>query len=502
IPLVARITDQYGNKVTGASVSWAVASGGGTLSPTTTVSDTGGRVRAQWTLGATVGTQSVIVSSTGLTGSPLTFTATATAVASSYASVGVGGSWDNPAAWSPAGIPGTLDDVTIGLSTSIVLTATAAVHTLNITGGTLDLGINELKVGGNVAAASATINGTGKLSMTGGGARTLSLAQVSNLYVDTSTVVSLGSNVTVTGNVAGTGNVSVAGQLWPNGHTLTVSNTNALSYGSQLSILPTGNLKMTLPADSVLAFNADFGGVASDTSLTAGFLRLDNSFSQSGDAKSFAPTGTHVTSLKATAFNNALRAITETAVPTRTRRSMAFNLLQFANPGYTASHFNILRLDHNNFAVDLGSNVYAHRVVTGDTLRTRTVSGSGSTLFMKDGSLVNLSFSGALLQVDSAVTTTQLDSVSFYAQAVTADQITINLTSGATPTLTNLSFGAAPTTGRYLVVNGAGTATMGNPNPGAHGGFVGTTGGAAISGWIASRNMTAATSGDWSTPAT
>jgi glucose/arabinose dehydrogenase len=46
------VTDRYGNPVAGVSVGWEVTAGGGVLSPATTVTDSGGRAAAQWTLGA------------------------------------------------------------------------------------------------------------------------------------------------------------------------------------------------------------------------------------------------------------------------------------------------------------------------------------------------------------------------------------------------------------------------------------------------------------------
>jgi hypothetical protein len=75
--LVVLVTDSLGNPVSAATVGWAIATGGGSLSGQTTATDPNGRVRATWTLGITPGAQSVTVTSTGLTGSPVTFTATA-----------------------------------------------------------------------------------------------------------------------------------------------------------------------------------------------------------------------------------------------------------------------------------------------------------------------------------------------------------------------------------------------------------------------------------------
>ena len=75
--LVVLVTDSLGNPVSATAVTWAVATGGGSLSGQTTATDPYGRVRAIWTLGITPGAQSVTATSTGLAGSPVTFTASA-----------------------------------------------------------------------------------------------------------------------------------------------------------------------------------------------------------------------------------------------------------------------------------------------------------------------------------------------------------------------------------------------------------------------------------------
>jgi hypothetical protein len=67
LPLLlgAQVTDAYGNPLAGVSVMWAVTSGGGSLSATTTTTDGTGRSSVQWTVGSTPGTQAVSASITG-----------------------------------------------------------------------------------------------------------------------------------------------------------------------------------------------------------------------------------------------------------------------------------------------------------------------------------------------------------------------------------------------------------------------------------------------------
>jgi hypothetical protein len=76
-----RVTDGNGNPVAGVSVTFAVASGAGTVEPTAAVITGADGVAAvtSWTLGATAGSNTLTATASGLTGSPLTFTATGTA---------------------------------------------------------------------------------------------------------------------------------------------------------------------------------------------------------------------------------------------------------------------------------------------------------------------------------------------------------------------------------------------------------------------------------------
>jgi len=88
-----RVSDVYGNPVSGVSVTWAVASGGGSVDDTggTTTGSDGLATVTSWTLGASVGANSLTATSAGLTGSPVTFTASATAAAPATITVVGGG---------------------------------------------------------------------------------------------------------------------------------------------------------------------------------------------------------------------------------------------------------------------------------------------------------------------------------------------------------------------------------------------------------------------------
>jgi Kelch motif protein/Big-like domain-containing protein len=74
-----RVTDQYGNPTSGITVTFTVTSGGGSVSGATPTPDASGIATVgSWTLGATPGANTLAAAASGLSGSPVTFTATGT----------------------------------------------------------------------------------------------------------------------------------------------------------------------------------------------------------------------------------------------------------------------------------------------------------------------------------------------------------------------------------------------------------------------------------------
>ncbi|MEA2722757.1 MAG: hypothetical protein QOH59_528 [Gemmatimonadales bacterium] len=86
-PLTVLATDVAGNPVPDVTVSWSVVSGGGSVTPSSTT-NVSGIATAVFTLGATLGEQSVQAEAAGL--SPVVFTATAIAAGSGLGVVGGG----------------------------------------------------------------------------------------------------------------------------------------------------------------------------------------------------------------------------------------------------------------------------------------------------------------------------------------------------------------------------------------------------------------------------
>ena len=78
-PLAIAVTTPDGAGVAGVAVQWTVTKGGGTLSASSVLTDGQGRASVIWTLGDAAGNQSVAATGTGLVGSPVNFSASATA---------------------------------------------------------------------------------------------------------------------------------------------------------------------------------------------------------------------------------------------------------------------------------------------------------------------------------------------------------------------------------------------------------------------------------------
>lgn len=78
LPLVVRVTDEFGNAVSGATINWASIAGGAVVSPASSTTDSLGRASASASLGATPGTAAVSATAPAV-GSSVTFTMTASA---------------------------------------------------------------------------------------------------------------------------------------------------------------------------------------------------------------------------------------------------------------------------------------------------------------------------------------------------------------------------------------------------------------------------------------
>jgi len=81
VPPAVIVADQHGNPVAGVAVTFAPGTGGGSVNPTTPVITGADGIAAvtTWILGTVAGPNTLTATSGTLVGSPVTFTATATA---------------------------------------------------------------------------------------------------------------------------------------------------------------------------------------------------------------------------------------------------------------------------------------------------------------------------------------------------------------------------------------------------------------------------------------
>ncbi|HWA40455.1 MAG TPA: Ig-like domain-containing protein, partial [Gemmatimonadales bacterium] len=99
--LIARVTDPFGNGISGITVTWQVTSGSGSVNAPTSLTTAGGQAAVSVTAGGTPGALQVEASVDSLTGSPVSFDLTVTPAASVII---VGSNFFSPAADTiPAG---------------------------------------------------------------------------------------------------------------------------------------------------------------------------------------------------------------------------------------------------------------------------------------------------------------------------------------------------------------------------------------------------------------
>jgi len=127
-PLVVLVNDASAHPAAGISVIFAVTSGGGSVGSPTATTDAAGHAQTTWTLGTATGTQTVSATVSGAAGSPVTFSATATAAAvSSVAKLaGDNQSWvaGQPVPTPPSvSVKDQFNNPTAGVAVSFAVTA-------------------------------------------------------------------------------------------------------------------------------------------------------------------------------------------------------------------------------------------------------------------------------------------------------------------------------------------------------------------------------------------
>ena len=286
-PLAVLVTDANANPVSGATVNWTVATGGGSVSAASSVSNASGIATIVWTLGASAGTQSVTAASVGLAGSPVTFTASATLAIANLIWTGAGGTaWTTAASWSPAVVPGASDSVYIPAGgTQPIIQAPVSVTHLYAAAGSVVTVANfaTVTVSGNLDAGSSFGGATAVVNLAGNGTLKGTMTASLNLNGGTHTL---------------TGPLSVSSAMVLNGGSLVMNGQTATSQN--FATFGASTLTMTNAADALTVVNATFGGGAETGLLTNGTLTVNGNFTQNSPANGFDASGSHTVVMSGT----------------------------------------------------------------------------------------------------------------------------------------------------------------------------------------------------------
>jgi len=196
-----RVSDQYGNPVILVTVTFAIGSGGGSVTGATATSVEGGIATVgSWTLGATPGVNTLTATASGLAGSPVTFTATGTASAVSAARTTV--------AAAPATVAASTGD-----HASVISITARDDGGFPVAGATVTLAATGT---GNALAqpnAPTDANGvaTGSLSATSAGSKTISATVKGVAVTQTATVTVTSAAPAAIAKNAGDGQTAAVG---------------------------------------------------------------------------------------------------------------------------------------------------------------------------------------------------------------------------------------------------------------------------------------------------
>jgi N-acetylneuraminic acid mutarotase len=159
-----RVTDQYGNPAYGVTVTFTVTGGGGTVTGATVNPDANGIAAVgSWTLGPAPGPNSLAATASGLSGSPVTFTATGT--------VGAVSATQSTVTANPTAI-----HTSTGAVTSTITVTARDAGGFPISGATVALAASGAGVVLTQPASPTDVNGvaTGTLSSSVAGSKTVS----------------------------------------------------------------------------------------------------------------------------------------------------------------------------------------------------------------------------------------------------------------------------------------------------------------------------------------
>ena len=245
-PLVVQVKDASGNGVSGVSVSWAVTAGGGSLSGTTSTTNSQGEASVTLRAGSSESDNTVTASASGLTGSPVTFTA----VAVTPSAIGITGGNNQTARLSQP----LAAELEVRVSAGDGGAVPGAAVTWMVTGGS-----------GSVSASSTTTDSDGRASV----GWTLGAAVGGN-----TADASAGSGVTASFAADGTQPVSVT------------VNMQGIAF-----VAPGGGDDITIMlGDTVVWVNQDaVQHTATSNSVPGGGMSFDSGLLSQGQSFTFVP---------------------------------------------------------------------------------------------------------------------------------------------------------------------------------------------------------------------
>src|SRR5581483_3709303 len=270
------VTDQYGNPVSGVAVTFAVGSGGGSLTGAAqSTGATGAASVGSWKLGTTAGANTLTATSAGLAGSPITFNATGTADALDHLVISPASSSIDADTGSQSFTAEGRDqfDNTLGDVTSST--------TFTVPGGSCVAAVCTVTTAGTYTVTGTMLgaHGTASLTVTAGAATTLSVNGGNNQTATVNTTVGTDPSVLVTDQYGNpVGGVPVTFAVASGGGSLTGANattdaTGVASVGSWTLGTSAGANSLTASVSGLTSVTFDATGVsdvAANVAVSAG----------------------------------------------------------------------------------------------------------------------------------------------------------------------------------------------------------------------------------------
>ncbi len=352
--LVARVLAADGLGVEGVYVIFAVTGGGGSLLPIDSAkTDSTGRATVMWTLGPTVGLQTVDATTARLPAASAVFSATGLSINATWVNA-AGGNWSVGANWDMGVVPGPLDTAFIQLDgTYTVVVDVAASAAALIVGGSSGTQTLQLPPGGPT------------LTVTGGGAFTpTTVLLIEGGTIDNAGTLSLqGAFGWIDGGLAGTGTTRIE-----TGASLAIGGTVAKSLDAQtLANAGTASWRGTGPVNA--------GNGAAFINEATGTLGVDATGSFTGGAAasflnqgSLTRFGTGTTTLGVAFDNDGTADVTG--------GTLDLTGGGISTGGFTVSAGATLQFGNGTHDLQAGSSVSGAGNVTFGNLGTATIGGS------------------------------------------------------------------------------------------------------------------------------